>query len=45
MRRLSRYQEPQSMNSTFDLRTANDLKSKQLGSTTSFINKSAIKNP
>lgn len=45
MRKLSRYQEPQPMQSTFDLKTAYDLKSKQMGSSTCFVDKSAIKNP
>lgn len=45
MRRLSRYQEPTQMQSTFDLKPAYDLKNRPLGTSSSVANHIAPKNP
>ena len=45
MRRLSRYQEPAPLQSTYDLKPSLDLKSKQLISSSSVINHTSARNP
>ena len=45
MRRLSRYQEPTQLQSTYDLKPSLDLKSKQLMSSSSVMNHTSAKNP
>ena len=45
MRRLSRYQEPTQLQSTYDLKNNLDLKSRQLANSNSLSNHTAAKNP